>query len=95
VAGGPPNTAAEPEVTSGELNGPVGTALVTLVGHQVVDHSCVFALLSTDIMVRPVTLCVSKVSVTDSRDTNILMGTVQFSIVNGVLDTVRGGYIHL
>ncbi len=30
VAGGPPNTASEPEVIIGELDGPVGTALATL-----------------------------------------------------------------
>jgi formaldehyde-activating enzyme len=95
VAEGPPNTAAEPEVIIGELDGPVGTALATLVGDQVVGHSRVFDLLNTDIMVSPVTLCVSKVSVTNSRYTNILMVTVQLSIVNGVLDTFRAGYIQL
>ena len=84
VAGGPPNTASEPEVIIGELDGPVGTALATLTGDQVVGHSRVFALLNTDIMVRPVTLCVSKVSVTESKYTSILMGTVQFAIANGV-----------
>ena len=93
VAGGPPNTASEPEVIIGELDGPVGTALATLTGDQVVGHSRVFALLNTDIMVRPVTLCVSKVSVTESKYTSILMGTVQFAIANGVLDAVRAGYI--
>ena len=35
VAGGPPGTAAEPEVVIGELDGPVGTALATLTGDQV------------------------------------------------------------
>ena len=93
VAGGPPNTASEPEVIIGELDGPVGTALATLTGDQVVGHSRVFALLNTDIMVRPVTLCVSKVSVTESKYTSILMGTVQFAIANGVLDAVRSGLI--
>ncbi len=93
VAGGPPNTASEPEVIIGELDGPVGTALATLTGDQVVGHSRVFALLNTDIMVRPVTLCVSKVSVTESKYTSILMGTVQYAIANGVLDAVRAGYI--
>lgn len=41
VAGGPPNTAAEPEVIIGELGGPVGTALATLTGDQVVGHTIV------------------------------------------------------
>ena len=93
VAGGPPGTAAEPEVVIGELDGPVGTALATLTGDQVKGHTRVFALLNTDVMVRPVTLCVSKVTVDNPRYTNILMGTVQFAIANGVLDAVRAGYI--
>lgn len=93
VAGGPPGTAAEPEVIIGELDGPVGTALATLTGDQVKGHTRVFALLNTDIQVRPVTLMVSKVTVNHSRYTNILMGTVQAAIANGVLDAVRAGDI--
>jgi len=93
VAGGPPGTAAEPEVVIGELDGPVGTALATLTGDQVKGHSRVFAILNTDIQVRPVTLMVSKVTVKNNRYTNILMGTVQGAIANGVLDAVRAGYI--
>ncbi len=93
VAGGPPCTAAEPEVVIGELDGPVGTALATLVGDQVKGHTRVFAILNTGIQVRPVTLCVSKVTVKDTRYTNILMGTVQAAIANGVLDAVRAGDI--
>ncbi|QEF98367.1 Formaldehyde-activating enzyme [Stieleria maiorica] len=93
VAGGPPFTAAEPEVVIGELDGPVGTALATLTGDQTKGHTKVFAILNTDIQVRPVTLCVSKVTVKDNRYTNILMGTVQAAIANGVLDAVRAGDI--
>ncbi|WP_419635243.1 formaldehyde-activating enzyme [Thiolapillus sp.] len=96
VAGGPPGTAAEPEIVIGELNGPVGTALATLTGDQVQGHSRVFAILNTDIQVRPVTLMVSKVTVKGkmaARYTNILMGTVQGAIANGVLDAVRAGDI--
>jgi len=93
VAGGPPGTAAEPEVIIGELDGPVGTAIATLTGDQVKGHTRVFALLNTDIQVRPVTLMVSKVTVNNIRYTNILMGTVQYAIANGVLDAVRAGDI--
>ncbi len=93
VAGGPPGTAAEPEIVIGELDGPVGTALATLTGDQASGHSKVFAILNTDIQVRPVTLMVSKVTVKSSRYTNILMGTVQAAIANGVLDAVRAGDI--
>jgi formaldehyde-activating enzyme len=44
-------------------------------------------------MVRPTTLMVSKVTVNNSKYTNILMGTVQAAIAHGVLDAVRAGDI--
>lgn len=86
-------SAAEPEVVIGELDGPVGYAIANLLGNQVKGHSRVFAILNCDVQVRPVTLMVSKVTVTTSRYTNILMGTVQAAIANGVLDAVRAGDI--
>ena len=84
---------AEPEIVIGELDGPVGVALATLVGDQVKGHTKVFAILNSDVQVKPATLMVSKVTVSDSRYTNILMGTVQAAIANGVLDAVRAGDI--
>ena len=93
LAGGPPGTAAEPEVIVGDLNGPFGTAFATLLGNQIKGHTKVLALLNTDIMVKPATIMVSKVTVKDDKYTNILMGTVQGAISNGVLDAVREGII--
>jgi 5,6,7,8-tetrahydromethanopterin hydro-lyase len=77
----------------GELDGPVGQALANLIGDQVKGHTRVFAILSSDVQVRPATVMVSKVTVKDTRYTNILMGTVQAAIANGVLDAVRSGDI--
>lgn len=93
VAGGPAGTAAEPEVVIGEMDGPMGTAFASLLGDQVKGHTRVLAIMNTDIMVRPATIMVSKVTVKDTRYTNILMGTVQAAIANGVLDAVRCGDI--
>ena len=93
VAGGPPGTAAEPEVVIGDLNSAFGTAFATLLGNQIKGHTKVLAIMNTDIMVRPATLMVSKVTVNNDKYTNILMGTVQGAIANGVLDSVREGYL--
>jgi 5,6,7,8-tetrahydromethanopterin hydro-lyase len=84
---------AEPEIVIGELDGPVGTALATLVGDQVKGHTRVFAILNSDVQVKPATLMVSKVTVKSERYTGILMGTVQAAIAHGVLDAVRAGVI--
>lgn len=93
VAGGPVGTAAEPEVAIGEMSGPMGVAFANLLGDQVKGHTRVLAILNTDIMVRPATIMVSKVTVKETKYTNILMGTVQAAIANGVLDAVRSGDI--
>jgi len=84
---------AEPEIAIGELDGPVGTAMATLLGDQVKGHTRVFAILNSDAQVKPATLMVSKVTVSNSRYTNILMGSVQAGIAHGVLDAVRSGVI--
>lgn len=84
---------AEPEIVIGALDGPVGTALATLIGDQVKGHTRVFAILNSDVQVKPATLMVSKVTVNSSRYTGILMGSVQAGIANGVLDAVREGLI--
>ncbi len=52
-------------------------------------HTRVFAILNSDVQVKPATLMVSKVTVNDSRYTGILMGSVQAGIANGILDAVR------
>ncbi len=86
-------SAAEPEVVIGELDGPVGYAIANLIGDQVKGHTKVFAILNSDVQVRPTTLMVSKVTVKSAKYTNILMGTVQAAIAHGVLDAVRAGDI--
>ena len=93
VEGGPAYLACEPEVVIGELDGPVGFSIANMIGNQVKGHSKVFAILNCDVQVRPTTVMVSKVTVNSTAYTNILMGTVQAGIANGVLDAVRAGDI--
>jgi 5,6,7,8-tetrahydromethanopterin hydro-lyase len=93
VEGEPAWSAAEPEVVIGELDGPVGYAIANLLGNQAKGHTKVFAILNSDVQIRPTTLMVSKVTVKNSKYTNILMGTVQAAVAHGVLDAVRAGDI--
>ncbi|MEZ6123922.1 MAG: formaldehyde-activating enzyme [Planctomycetaceae bacterium] len=84
---------AEPEIIIGELDGPVGNAFANMLANQVQGHTRVFAILNSDVQVKPATLMVSKVTVEKNRYTNILMGSVQAGIAHGVLDAVREGII--
>ena len=65
-------SAAEPEVLIGELDGPVGYALANLMGGQVKGHTRVFAILNSDVQVRPATVMVSKVTVSSEKYTQHL-----------------------
>ncbi|MFO0923297.1 MAG: formaldehyde-activating enzyme [Pirellulales bacterium] len=56
-------SAAETEVVIGELDGPVGYAIADLIGNQVKGHTKVFAILNSDVQVKPATVMVSKVTV--------------------------------
>ena len=84
---------AYPELVIGELNGPVGNAIAMLTGDQVQGHTRALALLDTGIAVRPVTLMVSKATITNRVYAELIFGPVQFGVANGVLDAVRAGLI--
>lgn len=84
---------AEPEIMIGDMNGPVGNAFANLIGGQVAGHTRVLTLLDTNAAVKPPTIMVSRVTVKKNRFTNILMGSVQAGMANGVIDAVRDGTI--
>ena len=63
VEGPEDHLCAELEIVIGELNGPVGHALANLIGNQVKGHSRVFAILNSDVQVRPATVMVRSATV--------------------------------
>src|SRR5262245_65554009 len=70
-------SAAEPEVVIGELDGPVGYAIANLIGDQAKGHTKVFAILNSDVQVRPTTVMVSKVTVKTDKHTIFVMATIR------------------
>ncbi len=92
VAGSSDPLWAEPEIAIGELNGPVGQAMGTLMG-QSAGFSRFFALVDGDKMVKPATLLVPKVQLKKMTDVNVFGGPVQAGVAEGVLDAVEAGLI--
>ena len=82
----------EPEITIGEMDGPVGQALANLMG-QSEGFSRFFCLVDGGKQVRPTTLMVPKVQLKKMRDVDIFGGPVQAGIADGVLDAVETGII--
>src|SRR5438445_7703456 len=82
----------EPEIAIGEMDGPVGQALCSLMG-QTAGFSRFFCLVDGGKQVKPVTLMVPKVQLKKMADVNVFGGPVQAGIADGVLDAVEAGII--
>ncbi len=89
VADGLAYTAAETEVVMGELNEPFGATFAKTLGRQSIDHTRAFARLGIDVMVRPVTLCVSKIRSRDPSYRALFSDVIAFAAGIGVLDAIR------
>jgi formaldehyde-activating enzyme len=82
----------EPEIAIGELNGPLGQSMASLMG-QSAGFSRFFCLVDGGKQVKPVTLMVPKVHLKKMIDVQIFGGPVQAGIADGVLDAVESGLI--
>ena len=82
----------EPEIAIGEMDGPVGQSIASLMG-QSAGFSRFFCLVDGGKQVRPTTLMIPKVQLKKMRDVDVFGGPVQAGIADGVLDAVEGGII--
>jgi formaldehyde-activating enzyme len=85
-------TDAMPEIIIGAVDGPVGTALATMMG-QSAGHTRMFAIRACNQMVKPTTLMVPKVTLKDSKNIELFGGVVQSGTADGVLDSVIEGVL--
>lgn len=80
-------TDAMPEIVMGRVDGPVGQAFANLMG-QTAGHTRMFAVRACNQQVRPATIMVPKVTMTDIRYINLFGGVVQSAVSDAVLDSV-------
>lgn len=84
---------AHVEVIVGGKEGPAGVAFAVGLALQSRGHTKLFAVLAPNVLVKPVTLIVPKVTIESMKQAELVFGAVQHAIARAVADSVEEGII--
>jgi len=87
------NEIAHIDLVIGDKNGPVGTAFVNNMSNLSLGHTPFLSVIRPNLMTKPATLIVPKVSVRDLDDANKIFGPAQTAVGRAVADAVEEGII--
>ncbi|MDI9619592.1 MAG: formaldehyde-activating enzyme [Candidatus Nezhaarchaeota archaeon] len=88
----------EPEIAHidliiGDKDGPAGTGFAFGLSHQTYGHTKLFAVLTPNLLVKPVTLLVPKVTIKNLNQAGLAFGSAQYAVAKAVADAVAEGII--
>ncbi|AXV40084.1 bifunctional 5,6,7,8-tetrahydromethanopterin hydro-lyase/3-hexulose-6-phosphate synthase [Methanobacterium sp. BAmetb5] len=87
------NELAHIDLVIGDKNGPVGTAFVNNMSNLSLGHTPLLSVIRPNLMTKPATLIVPKVSVRDLDDANKIFGPAQTAVGRAVADAVEEGIL--
>ncbi|MEN6330028.1 MAG: bifunctional 5,6,7,8-tetrahydromethanopterin hydro-lyase/3-hexulose-6-phosphate synthase [Methanobacteriaceae archaeon] len=87
------NEIAHIDLVIGDKNGPVGNAFVNNLGSMSLGHTPLLSVIRPNLMTKPATLIIPKVSVRDLGDANKIFGPAQTAVGRAVADAVQEGLI--
>jgi bifunctional enzyme Fae/Hps len=87
------NELAHIDLVIGDKNGPVGTAFVNNLSNLSLGHTPLLSVIRPNLMTKPATLIVPKVSVRDLDDANKIFGPAQTAVGRAVADAVEEGIL--
>src|SRR5215470_2272093 len=85
--------AAHVNTVLGDRDGPVGTAWATALATPRQGHTAFIAVLRPGLPAKPLTLFVTKATVTDTEHSDLIWGAAQAGVAGGVADAVSEGVI--
>ena len=90
--------ADEPEIAHidlliGDKNGPVGHAYANALACQSKGHSNLMAVLTPNLICKPATVLITKVTIRDAKDALKMFGPAQAAVAKAVADSVAEGVI--
>ena len=90
---GDTNEVAHIDLLIGSKDGPVGTAFATALADQKAGHSNLLAVLEPNILVKPATVLITKVTIKGAPQAVQMFGPAQAAVAKAVTDCVAEGTI--
>ena len=84
---------AHVDLLIGDKQGPVGQAFANGLSNLSVGHTPLTSVIRPNLMTKPATLIIPKVTVGDLEDASKIFGPVQTAVARAVADAVEAGYI--
>jgi 5,6,7,8-tetrahydromethanopterin hydro-lyase len=87
------NEIAHIDLLIGSKDGPVGVAFATALANQKEGHSNLLAVLTPNLMCKPATVLITKVTIKGAKQIGQMFGPAQASVAKAVADSVAAGVI--
>ena len=87
------NEVAHIDLLIGDKSGPVGVAFANALSRQSAGHSNLLAVLTPNLVVKPATVLITKVTIKGAGQAVQMFGPAQYAVAKAVADSVHGGVI--
>lgn len=87
------NEIAHIDLMIGDKNGPVGVAFANALARQTHGHSNLLAVLTPNLICKPATVLITKVTIKGADQAVLMFGPAQYAVAKAVADSVAEGVI--
>ena len=87
------NEVAHIDLMIGDKSGPVGIAFAQALANQKMGHSNLMAVLTPNLVVKPATVLITKVTIKGAKQAVQMFGPAQRAVADAVADCVQSGVI--
>ena len=87
------NEVAHIDLLIGDKDGPVGAAFAHALVNQSAGHSNLLAVLTPNLVVKPATVLITKVTIKGAKQAVQMFGPAQYAVAKAVADSVEAGVI--
>src|SRR5437868_8840408 len=87
------NEIAHIDLLIGDKTGPVGAAFANALANQSAGHSCLLAVVAPNLICKPATVMITKVTIKGARQAVQMFGPAQAAVARAVADSVAAGVI--